>query len=239
MKIDQVLKFCYFIRWMKKNLLAIVYLVFFAGCARQANVTHEYSAGESDGEFQYERSKLKDELVSYPDKTPYDVDASLHKAYIGGFKEGWDLTIEYGDAVLGVLVAIPEEFTNNPQGEKAWKEGFNAAQGAVSSRVTALYKKYQIERSKLTLETVPYPNATPYDTDAPSRKAYLDGLKAGWDVTIKQWITSQDVPIEYNTPVLEKAWSSGYDAGQKAVLDRVDIKEPNPTNSAPMSAQQK
>jgi hypothetical protein len=220
---------------MKKSFLFIL-LALVPGCMRQASDVPVYSAGASDMEFQYERHKLKDESVPFFKSTPFDTNIILHKAYMAGVTNGWDLTIKYGD---GILVAVPQEFAQIHQGEEAWRRGFTASESILFDKEESLFEQYRTGREQLSKQSPPHLNATPYDTDAPSRKAYLDGLKAGWDVTIKQWIISQNVPIEYNTHALEKAWSDGYDAGQKAVLDRVDIKEPNSSNSAPMSAQQK
>jgi len=73
----------------------------------------------------------------------------------------------------------------------------------------------------VALEPVVYPKTTPFDADAPSHRAYMDGFKQGWQVTLAN---RRPVPLDASqqdpAPEArqETAWRQGYDAGTQAVI---------------------
>jgi hypothetical protein len=82
---------------------------------------------------------------------------------------------------------------------------------------------HRLERQQLKGQSIPVPSVTPYDGNQQLRTVFVDGFKKGWNVALDYWLGNAIViPEAYQKSTqMIKAWKDGWNAGQRALYERV------------------
>ena len=99
----------------------VIVAIFIAGFVVGCSSTPKDTTKSMDLSFRQIRQSMRGEGVVYPATTSFDSDTSLKAAYLAGFKQGWDVTIDQGP---GAFVSVPQIYQQSEQTVKAWKHGY-------------------------------------------------------------------------------------------------------------------
>ncbi len=110
---------------------ALVAMVLCGGCSTQ----DAHPVAGPDYSYRAIREELKGQPTPVPTATPYDKDEGLRSIFLSGFNKGWTVAREYW---LGNAIAVPEGYQKSPDLKRAWQDGVNAGQQALSDRVSGI-----------------------------------------------------------------------------------------------------
>jgi len=106
---------------MKTYHVIIALITFGFGCATH----HENVSLNLNGSEKVIRQRLQDELIPFPQTTPFDSDAKKREAFLTGFCKAWDFVVS-GDALHATMgVSIPNGFEES--WNAGWKDGYKVA----------------------------------------------------------------------------------------------------------------